>query len=75
MRTVWIYADNTKMVGDEDHLIVFESPGVFERWKETHDPEAMAFEYVVIEPGNLGMIQKSVRCSTIPAKPLRGNAT
>jgi hypothetical protein len=50
MRTVWIYTD--KPVG-EDNLKVFESPGVFERWKETNDPDAVATEYVVIEAGNV----------------------
>jgi hypothetical protein len=50
MKTVWIYADKT--VGDAN-LKVFESPGVFERWKETNDPDAVAIEYVVIEAGNV----------------------
>jgi hypothetical protein len=52
MRTVWIYIDSTKQVGEES-LRVFESPGVFERWKETHDPDAIAIEYVVIDPDNV----------------------
>jgi hypothetical protein len=60
VRTVWIYTDTTKRVGDEDHLRVFESPGVFERWKETQDPEAQAFEYVVIEGDTVWRFPRSV---------------
>jgi hypothetical protein len=60
VRTVWICADITRKVGDVDYLKVFESPGVFERWKETNDPEAVAVEYVVIESDLLGMIRKPI---------------
>jgi hypothetical protein len=58
VRTVWIYTDTSKQVGDVDHLKVFESPSVFYRWKETNDPQGIAFEYVVIESGTVGMIRK-----------------
>jgi hypothetical protein len=58
MKTVWIYTDTSKQVGDADHLKVFESPGVFERWKETNDPEGAAFEYVVIGNDLTGMVRR-----------------
>jgi hypothetical protein len=61
VRTVWIYIDVTKEVGDEDHLMVFESPGIFERWKETNDSQGVALEHVVIEGGLVGMSRKPCR--------------
>ena len=57
MKTVWIYTDTSKQVGDADHLKVFESPSVFRRWKETNNAQGSAFEYVVIESGTVGMIR------------------
>jgi hypothetical protein len=59
MRTVWIYTDSAKLAGD-NNLKVFESPGVFERWKETNDPDAVAFEYVVIEADNVNRFRSIV---------------
>jgi hypothetical protein len=59
MRTVWIYTDPSKQAGDVGHLIVFESPGIFERWKQTNDPEALAFECLVIGDDLNGMSRRS----------------
>ena len=55
MKTVWIYTDTSKQVGDVDRLKVFESPSVFYRWKETNDAQGIAFEHVVIESGTVGI--------------------
>jgi hypothetical protein len=60
MRTVWIYTDPATRDGDEGHLRVFESPGVFERWRETNDPDAIAVEYVVIDGSTVNRFRRSV---------------
>jgi hypothetical protein len=49
MKTVFIYVDTTKDVGDVDHLKVFASENAAEEWFEENDPEGVAFEYPVIE--------------------------
>lgn len=49
MKTVWVYINTAKEVGDEDHLRVFASEEAAERWFAEHDPEGVAFEYPVIE--------------------------
>lgn len=49
MKTVWIYTDTSKPVGDPDHLKVFETIEDAEAWFEENDPEGVAFEYRVIE--------------------------
>jgi len=59
MRTVWVYTCAPRRAGD-DHLRVFESPGVFERWKETNDPDAVAIEHVVIDAENVNKFRTSV---------------
>jgi hypothetical protein len=56
MKTVWIYVDTSKDVGDLDHLKVFASPEAADEWFKEHDPEGVVFEYEVIgvmddEPG------------------------
>jgi hypothetical protein len=48
-KTVWIYVDTRKQVGDEDHLKVFASEDAANAWFGEHDPEGVAFEYPVIE--------------------------
>jgi len=47
--TVWIYVDTSKQVGDKDHLKVFANGEAAERWFAEHDPEGVAFEYLVVE--------------------------
>jgi hypothetical protein len=49
MVTVWIYVDSRKMVGDKDHLKVFDTADAARAWFEKHDPEAVAFEYPVMK--------------------------
>ena len=49
MKTVWIYVDTSKDVGDLDHLKVFASPEAADEWFKEHDPEGVVFEYPVIE--------------------------
>jgi hypothetical protein len=48
MKTVWIYVDTSKDVGDADHLKVFANVEAADRWLEENDPEGAAFEYPVI---------------------------
>ncbi|WP_200844463.1 hypothetical protein [Bradyrhizobium sp. USDA 3458] len=49
MKTVWIYADTNKLVGDKDHLKVLSTIEAAEAWLEENQPEGVAFEYPVIE--------------------------
>lgn len=49
MKTVWIYVDTSKQVGDPDHLKVFATIEVAEAWFKSHDPEGVAFAYPIIE--------------------------
>jgi hypothetical protein len=49
MKTVWIYVDSTRAVGDAVHLKVFAAEDAAESWLGKHDPEGVAFEYEVIE--------------------------
>jgi hypothetical protein len=48
MKTVWIYVDTRKEVGDIDHLKVFATARAAEEWFEENDPEGVAFEYDVL---------------------------
>jgi hypothetical protein len=48
MKTVWIYVDTSKQVGDVDHLKVFASRDLANEWLQENDPEGVAFEYDVI---------------------------
>ncbi|MGN8549221.1 hypothetical protein ACQPTN_33075 [Bradyrhizobium sp. 13971] len=48
MKTVWIYMDTAKTIGDEDHK-VFASIEAAEMWFEENAPEGVAFEYAVLE--------------------------
>jgi hypothetical protein len=45
MKTVWIYVDTSKDVGDLDHLKVFATPEAADEWFKEHDPEGVVFEY------------------------------
>jgi hypothetical protein len=49
MKTVWVYVDTSKQVGDKDHIKVFGSAGAADRWFLENDPEGVAFEYEVLE--------------------------
>jgi hypothetical protein len=49
MKTVWIYVDTSKPVGDVDYLKVFASEEAAERWFEDNDPAGVAYEYPVQE--------------------------
>jgi hypothetical protein len=48
MKTVLIYVNTSKEVGDIDHLKVFASVDAAEKWLEENDPEGVAFEYGVL---------------------------
>jgi hypothetical protein len=47
MKTVWIYVDTNKRVGDVDHLKVFANADAAERWFKKNDPAGVAFRYRV----------------------------
>jgi hypothetical protein len=49
MKTVLIYVNTGKQVGDVDHLKVFASEEAAERWFAENDPEGVAFDYEVLE--------------------------
>jgi hypothetical protein len=49
MKTVWVYINTAKEVGDVEHLKVFANQEAAERWFEENDPEGVAFEYEVLE--------------------------
>ncbi len=46
-KTVWIYINSAKEVGDEDHLKVFANEDAASAWLAEHDPEGVAFEYPI----------------------------
>jgi len=52
MKTVLIYVDTSKEVGDVDHLKVFANEEAAEKWFRENDPEGFAFEYPVIGAGD-----------------------
>jgi len=39
MKTVWIYVDTNKAVGDVDHLKAFATPELADGWFKENDPE------------------------------------
>ena len=47
--TVWIYTNTRGEVGDVDHLKVFATAELAEKWFEDNDPIGVAFGYEVIE--------------------------
>ena len=49
MKTVWIYVDTNKKVGDVDRLKVFSTAGAADRWFEKNDPAGVAFRYEVLK--------------------------
>jgi hypothetical protein len=44
---VWVYINNSREVGDEDHLKVFANEDAAEKWFAENDPEGVAFAYDV----------------------------
>jgi hypothetical protein len=49
MKTVWVYINTAKEVGDVDHLKVFANVDAAEKWFAENDPEGVAFDYEVLE--------------------------
>ena len=45
----FFYVNASKQVGDVDHIKVFATTDVTEKWFEEKDPEGVAFEYQVLE--------------------------
>jgi uncharacterized protein YodC (DUF2158 family) len=48
MKTVWIYVDTNKEVGDREHFKVFANSDAADEWLKDNDPEGVAFEYEVL---------------------------
>jgi hypothetical protein len=48
MKTVWIYVDTRKQVGDRDNLKVFANSDLADEWFVVNEPEGVVFEYEVI---------------------------
>jgi hypothetical protein len=48
-KTVWVFINTAKEVGDVDHLKVFASEDAANAWFAEHEPEGVAFEYPVSE--------------------------
>ena len=48
MKTVWIYTDTSKQVGDPHQLLVFTTQESANAWFKEFNPEGVAFEYPVI---------------------------
>jgi hypothetical protein len=48
MKTVLVYVDTSKDVGDVDHMKVFADEDAAEKWFSENDPEGVAFEYPVM---------------------------
>ena len=49
MKTVWIYVDTSKQVGDFDQFKVFVDEATADTWFAENDPEGVPFAYEVIE--------------------------
>jgi len=49
MKTVWIYVDTSKKVGDADHLKVFANADAADRWFQKNHPLGVAFRYEVLK--------------------------
>jgi hypothetical protein len=47
VKTVFVYINAAKEVGDVDHLKVFANEEAAENWFAENDPEGVAFEYPV----------------------------
>jgi hypothetical protein len=45
MKSVWIYVDTRKQVGDINHLQVFASPEAADQWFAEYDAEGVAFDF------------------------------
>ena len=48
MKTVWVYTDTSKPVGDPHHVLVFVDQDSANAWFKEFNPEGVAFEYPVI---------------------------
>ena len=47
VKTVFVYINTAKEVGDVDHLKVFANEEAAEKWFAENEPEGVAFEYFV----------------------------
>jgi hypothetical protein len=79
MKTVWIYVDTSKEVGDLDHLKDFKDEDAAEAWFKENDPEGVAFggtvaEHVAVVHG-AGGVQHFVVWTNVDAAPFVSDAT
>ena len=49
MKTVFVYVNTSKQVGDANHLKRFANVDAAEKWFEENHPEGVALEYEVLE--------------------------
>jgi len=47
--TVFVYVNNSKQVGDVEHIKVFANQDAAEKWFEENNPEGVAFEDEALE--------------------------
>jgi hypothetical protein len=47
-KTVWVYVDRNKKIGDADHVKVFASSRAADRWLKKHNRAGAAFRYKVL---------------------------
>jgi hypothetical protein len=59
MKTVWIYVNTNKDVGDVDHLKVSANEVAAEKWFLENDPEGVAFEYPALGAWRCGLLAGS----------------
>jgi len=49
MKTVFVYINTARQLGDVDYVRAFANVAAAERWFEENDPEGVAFDYEVLE--------------------------
>jgi hypothetical protein len=49
MKTVWVYINTSKEVGDVDHPKTFVAADAADLWLAENDPQGVAFENEVLE--------------------------
>jgi hypothetical protein len=49
MKTVWVYVDTNKKLGEVDHVKVFTGADAADRWFKKNNPAGVAFRYEVLK--------------------------
>ena len=53
LMTVFVYINTSKDVNDPEHVKLFANADAAQAWFEENDPEGVAFEYEVLEMGDV----------------------